>query len=354
MRWMPNRPRAHAVAWRSHPLPATVRGDRRRLCDLLNADSLDDLARIACNEAAHLGLARLFIVSWNVHQLGPWAIYPHTAEDRILSTTIEERLTKLRDQIVQGAAESDLRSYAHQLGFDGMAIVPSRRHLIFHVFWLGRTNGDCAIDLRSDGIWSDLEVALCNFARLDQLRELSHTDTLTNVFNRRYFNLRLTEEFSRAQRFSRPLSLAICDLDRFKALNDQHGHLTGDVVLRYMAQTLRRSVRGIDIVCRLGGDEFAVLMPDTDSDEIPALAERLLHAVSSGGFTLGGRESGAPLELRLSVGVAVYPRHADKAERLLWGADMALLEAKRTGGNRFAVCDPAQLPHRTGSGDTST
>jgi diguanylate cyclase (GGDEF)-like protein len=312
---------------------------------LLNADTLDDLVRVACDEtAATSGVERLFVVGWNSHQLGPWAIFPHTPEDRVLSTVLEQRLIEERDRMTPDASEEMLLTYARVMGFDGMAVVPSRRHLVFQVFWSGASKTSPAVDLRRDAIWSDLEVALGNFARLDQLRELSHIDTLTNVFNRRYFNLRLTEEVARAGRFSRPLALAICDLDRFKALNDQHGHLAGDVVLRYMAQTLRRSVRAIDIVCRLGGDEFAVLMADTDAEECAPLADRLRHAVSSGGFTLGGHDANAaPLDLRLSVGGAVFPQHAERPERLLWCADMALLEAKRDGGNRFVLCDPARI-----------
>ncbi len=348
MRWLPNRARRRVVEWRSHPDSAPTTDHRRRLCDLLNADSLDDLVRIACEEmAATSRITRLFIVGWNCHKLGPWAIFPQTAEDRILSSVVERKLVEGRDQLAPQAPEELLSAHARNLGFDEMAVVPSRRHLTFQVFWSCRSSD--VFDLRREEIWPDLELALCNFARLDQLRALSYIDTLTNVFNRRYFNHRLTEEVARAARFSRPLALAICDLDRFKNLNDTHGHQAGDVILRYMAQTLRRSVRAIDIVCRLGGDEFSVLMPDTGADECAALAERVRRAVSSGGFTLGGRDAGAiSLDLRLSVGAAVFPGHADRPERLLWSADMALLEAKRHGGDQFMLCDPAHIQRGAG------
>lgn len=344
MRWFPNRSRVRSVEWRANPRLTGTPGDRRRLCDLLNADSLEDLVRIACEEAStSVGVTRLLVVGRNMQQLGPAAIFPNTSEDRLLSGALEERLTKAHDRMPLTAGETALTSHARMLGFDGMAIVPSRRHLTFEVYWsLSPEHGDK--DFRRSEVWPDLEVALCNFARLDQLRELSYIDTLTNVFNRRYFNHRLTEEVARASRFERALSLAICDLDRFKFLNDTHGHQAGDVVLRYLAQTLRRSVRAIDIVSRLGGDEFAVLMPDTDAEECGALAERLRQAVSSGGFTLGGRDSkSSAIDLRLSVGVAVFPRHAERPERLLWCADMALLEAKREGGNKFVMCDPSRI-----------
>lgn len=344
MRWFPNRSRVRSVEWRTTPRPSGPSGDRQRLCDLLNADSLDDLVRIACEEAsASTGITRLLVVGWNMQQLGPTAIFPNTSEDRILSGMLEEQLIKAHDRLPPTADRASLSSHARMLGFDGMAIVPSRRHLAFEVYWsMAPERGES--DFQRSDIWPDLEVALCNFARLDQLRELSYIDTLTNVFNRRYFNHRLTEEVARASRFERALSLAICDLDRFKCLNDTYGHQAGDVVLRYLAQTLRRSVRAIDLVSRLGGDEFAVLMPDTDAEECAVLAERLRQAVSSGGFTLGGRDSNArAIDLRLSVGVAVFPRHAERPERLLWCADMALLEAKREGGNKFVLCDPSRI-----------
>lgn len=275
--------------------------------------------------------------------MGPSAIFPNTSEDRLLSGVLEERLIRAHDRLSSGTTEETLCAHAKEMGFDGMATVLSRRHLTFEVYWSSQS-GNTPVDLRQSDIWPDLEVALCNFARLDQLRELSYIDTLTNVFNRRYFNHRLTEEVARASRFGRTLSLAICDLDRFKILNDTHGHQAGDVVLRYLAQTLRRSVRTIDIVSRLGGDEFAVLMPDTDAEECGSLADRLRQAVSSGGFTLGGRDSkGGTIDLKLSVGLAVFPHHAERPERLLWCADMALLEAKRNGGNRFVLCDPSHI-----------
>ena len=333
-----------SIEWRANPRVSDSSGDRHRLCDLLNADSLDDLVRVACEEAAaSTGVARLLVVGWNMQQMGPSAVFPSTSEDRLLSGVLEERLIRCHDRSSLDTTDATLSARAREMGFDGLAIVPSRRHLTFEVYW-SLNSGMPARDLRDSDIWPDLEVALCNFARLDQLRELSYIDTLTNVFNRRYFNHRLTEEVARASRFGRALSLAICDLDRFKILNDTHGHQAGDVVLRYLAQTLRRSVRAIDIVSRLGGDEFAVLMPDTSEEECGALADRLRSAVSSGGFALGGRDSkGSPIDLKLSVGLAVFPQHAERPERLLWCADMALLEAKRSGGNRFVLCDPSHI-----------
>jgi two-component system cell cycle response regulator len=131
----------------------------------------------------------------------------------------------------------------------------------------------------------------------------------------------------------------LLDLDRFKPLNDLHGHQAGDVVLRYIAQSIRRTVRAIDIVCRIGGDEFAVLMPDTDPDNCRVLSERLRESVTSRSISIGRR--GGTIAVTASYGTATFPRHADSAERLLWCADMALLAAKQSGGGTAVYFDPS-------------
>jgi diguanylate cyclase (GGDEF)-like protein len=320
--------------------------DTQILCDLLNADSLDDLIRIAQTRAqTTTDFHQLLVVSWSSFQLGPWSVYPDAESNLRLGSELEKRWSRGRPDDSARLDEESRRRLANSIGFDGMAVIGTRTGPSYHVYWSG-PSGDRSSDLSATPLWRDLEIALCNFARLERLRELSHIDTLTGLFNRRYFNLRLLEEVARAERFNRPLALAVADLDRFKPLNDEHGHQAGDVVLRYLAQALKRAVRSIDIVCRIGGDEFAVLMPDTDGSDCSVLGERLCQTVASGSFTLRNRE-GQPhaLDLRISVGSSVFPAHATRAERLLWCADMALLEAKREGGNRFVLCDPTRI-HR--------
>jgi diguanylate cyclase (GGDEF)-like protein len=173
---------------------------------------------------------------------------------------------------------------------------------------------------------------------MEDLRDLSHSDSVTGVFNRRHFDVRLSEEIARARRFARPLSLLVLDLDGFKQVNDSFGHLAGDRVLRQVATFIKRSVRSIDVFCRLGGDEFAVLMPDTGSGECEGLAARLGDALSAKKFR-SVRKS-ADLALTVSVGGAVFPDHASREDRLLACADQALLDAKRAGRNRFVMHEP--------------
>jgi diguanylate cyclase (GGDEF)-like protein len=172
-------------------------------------------------------------------------------------------------------------------------------------------------------------------ARLDErnrlLSELLVVDELTGVHNRRHFQQRLDEEVRRSQRYGRPVALMLFDLDHFKQINDGHGHPTGDVALRHVAQCARRVARRTDLVARLGGDEFAILMPETDPDGGLQAAHRLRGLISGGP---------APRELRdiritVSIGIAGSPRAwTAKAEELIAAADEALYKSKEGGRNR--------------------
>ncbi len=182
------------------------------------------------------------------------------------------------------------------------------------------------------------ELALDNQQRLARLEALSYTDTLTGIFNRRFFKRRLGEEITRARRFGRSLSLVVFDLDRFKSLNDTYGHLAGDQVLREVAELLTVTVRSIDIACRYGGDEFVIVMPETGLSDCFSFTDRLRGVIFEHTFRPGRRREA--IQLSVSLGVTVFPEHADGAERLFWCADMALLKAKEAGGNRSLIYQP--------------
>lgn len=169
------------------------------------------------------------------------------------------------------------------------------------------------------------------------------TDFLTGWHNRRYLNARLKEELARAQRQGTNLTCLVIDLDRFKQINDQHGHLVGDMALREAAQRVDAHIRGSDAAARFGGDEFVVLAPGIASDQAAALAERIRLAVSEVPLTI---PSGARLNMTVSIGVAgimLSREEADlkaAAERLLSDADAALYRAKQLGRNRVEVAQP--------------
>ena len=158
-----------------------------------------------------------------------------------------------------------------------------------------------------------------------KLKELATTDELTSLFNRRYFDLRLVEESSRSDRYNEELSLVMIDFDDFKKHNDAHGHLTGDKLLRDMADLIRQSVRKSDMVFRYGGDEFAILVPGCNTAKAEMVANKLVENVSGHSFeTLEGQPLG---KITISCGVATYEgdltAFVAKADKHLFAAKTA-------------------------------
>lgn len=175
--------------------------------------------------------------------------------------------------------------------------------------------------------------SICGFVigrQVDRLKDLSHTDALTGLRNRRYFQERLEEEFARAARYDTPLSLLLIDLDGLKELNDSHGHRAGDLALRHAAGAIRSGSRGSDIGARWGGDEFVLLAPNTGREEAHRLAERVRALASA------EAARAAPHAVTVSVGVTTLDaeRPLRSPEALVRAADGALYEAKRAGRNR--------------------
>jgi len=177
--------------------------------------------------------------------------------------------------------------------------------------------------------------ALSSHSTLREKRELEYlsiTDPVTGLKNHRYFQDRLRIELERANRHFRPLSLAMLDLDRFKELNDQHGHPNGDRLLRACAERFLSHVRLIDTIARYGGEEFAVLMPDTTFGDAIKVAERLRLAIAHQVFAIPPARE---IRLTISIGVAtsLHPTPL-VAQELITRADQALYQAKRQGRNQ--------------------
>ena len=148
----------------------------------------------------------------------------------------------------------------------------------------------------------------------------------------------MDREVNRADRSARQLSILFLDLDRFKTVNDRHGHLVGSRVLRELGLLLQDLVRAIDTVGRYGGDEFSILLVDTDFDGAMQVAERIRKTVERTAF---GAERGLQLSLSISVGVATFPVHARSPEVLLDLADKAMYLGKAQGRNQ--VCSASEL-----------
>jgi two-component system cell cycle response regulator len=165
-----------------------------------------------------------------------------------------------------------------------------------------------------------------------RLRKLSITDGLTELFNHRHIHELLHEEFERTRRSGEPLAVAMLDLDRFKQVNDTHGHPTGDVILYETARILRETAREIDMVGRYGGEEFIAILPGTDEDAATQFAERVREAVRSHVY----RDEATEVRMTLSGGVASYPGGGiEHPDVLIKRADEALYEAKESGRNRI-------------------
>lgn len=160
-----------------------------------------------------------------------------------------------------------------------------------------------------------------------RLRSLAYQDSLTELYNHRYFYEQLAHEVERANRYARPVSVILLDLDKFKEVNDTYGHLMGDKLLSLLGKIINEQVRGADIAARYGGDEFAIILPDTPLRAAQATAAKLARAIA-GGQTNGGLSEGIPIHA--SCGVASCPDEARTVSDLLQLADNRVYTAKRT------------------------
>lgn len=168
---------------------------------------------------------------------------------------------------------------------------------------------------------------------LSDARRRALMDPLTHLWNRAGLAEHLAREIPRSVSLARPLSLAMADLDRFKAVNDSHGHVVGDLVLEAVAERLRLAARPEDIVARYGGEEFAVLLAGCAEADAAIVAERLRQRIAGEPFR---PRTGVALELSISVGVATL-KPGERAEELIARADAALYEAKRSGRDRVTL-----------------
>ncbi len=169
----------------------------------------------------------------------------------------------------------------------------------------------------------------------EEIRILSITDPLTGCYNRAYLNERLLQEISRAKRYQHELSIVMCDIDHFKRVNDAHGHLAGDQVLKRFAEGLKQPVRkDLDWVARYGGEEFIMILPETDYASAQTVAERVRSTTEQAQINL----SGSPVYITASFGVTGFdaqtPQEHLTYQRIIEQADLYLYQAKENGRNR--------------------
>lgn len=165
-----------------------------------------------------------------------------------------------------------------------------------------------------------------------KVSELAITDTLTQIYSRRYFLERFNEELRRSRNNKLRLCFLLADIDNFKQYNDRYGHLVGDGILRQVSKTIRDTIRQIDFIGRYGGEELSIILSETDREQANFAAERIRQAVASDVIKVYDEK----LKVTVSIGVSAFPENAGHPNDLIEKADQALYQAKTTGKNK--VC----------------
>ncbi len=233
---------------------------------------------------------------------------------------------------------NDVSKLANYVGF----FVETRSRMCIPLVAFGQTLGVLVLDSDKKGAFNPQDVqplesvadicatAIQNAHYVQRVKQLAYLDGLTGIFNRRYFELRIVEEIERARRFGTGMGVIMVDIDQFKRLNDEFGHLLGDEVLRQVSSIFHQQLRKIDVVCRYGGEEFAILLSQTDPEHALGVAEKLRKLVDEWQFP------GVPRSVTISAGVASFEDHGTTRDELVKAADAGLYLAKQAGRNH--VC----------------
>lgn len=183
-------------------------------------------------------------------------------------------------------------------------------------------------------ITAQITLALDKTLLYEHTKELSTTDELTGIFNRRYFNQRYEREIQRSKRYNHHLAVVMLDIDHFKIYNDLNGHIMGDEVLKKVAEILDKNIRKADILARYGGEEFVILLPEISKNQAQKVAEKLRKKIEKAEFE--NEEAQPSGQITISLGLAVYPEDSKNAQKLIEYADNALYLAKSFGRNCVA------------------
>ncbi|HEY6000523.1 MAG TPA: diguanylate cyclase [bacterium] len=214
-------------------------------------------------------------------------------------------------------------------------------------FEAGELQARAAVMLRMRDLQEELQRKAAALERANrELERLAHEDDLTGLPNRRLFFARFEKELQRSRRMGKPLAVLMIDIDHFKAFNDRHGHLAGDLALRAAGGALLKAIRAYDCAGRYGGEEFVTLLPETDAAEALVVAERVRSRMAALTFKLPGADAAdAPPGLTVSIGAASWPEvPALRVDDIVAAADSALYRAKSLGRNRCERGGPVSGP----------
>jgi diguanylate cyclase (GGDEF)-like protein len=205
---------------------------------------------------------------------------------------------------------------------------------------------DAADDLSDltglDYLCEQVKLGFANACRYQAAQELMYTDDLTGLHNHRYMQISLSREIRRAKRYGLKFSLLFLDLDRFKEINDQYGHLAGSSALQEVGELLANCIRDVDTLFRFGGDEFAAILVETDDRTARIVAERIRHIIESHTFLA---KQGTPSYVTVTSGFATFPTDATEKKDLLDLADRAMYTGKVT---RNVICGVVDIPKDDG------
>ena len=328
------------------------------------------------NQVFHLGLAftvagalvlppRLIVLMCVLQHLSDWAKerYPWYIQAFNISNYVLAALAAHEAIDLTGTSVAASESWALVAGVGGcLAFVLVNHVLLARMLFLarGRSLADSGLfsfeSLSSDFVLALFGLTLAIFWNLDpwalpivipplfliqraltvpQLWAEARTDAKTGLFNSRHFNGELATELRRASRFDRPASVLMADLDLLRNVNNSHGHLAGDAVLRAVAETLTGELRDYDTAARFGGEEFTILLPETGREGALAIAERIRAGVATREISLAPRPG--TVRATISIGVATFPDDGTTREELLDASDTALYRAKLSGQNSVSA-----------------
>ncbi len=250
-------------------------------------------------------------------------------------TTLPGSGVKLGDRPSVFDGEAQLR------GIQALKIIPLRSadRVLGTLVAASRKKGAFEADAvrMAEVVGMQVAQALQRAQLFSEVERMATTDGLTGLTNHRHFQALFDQRLALAKRYQKPLSFILCDIDHFKAVNDNHGHPAGDAILKGVARVIAAQARETDVVARYGGEEFALVLPETDSVAARALAERIRAAIEATPFAIG---NGGSLKITLSLGLSTFPDAADAKQELIDRADQALYAAKRGGRNRWVLAEP--------------